>query len=80
MPLVETVLAIMIYYRTKNIPILHVSFYNLVPGISPCQWIYFKDDRDSALSAYDVNMIGPLAEFVAASNSFKTVQRYFGKV
>ena len=25
-------------------------------------------------------MIGPLAEFVTASNSFKIVQRYFGKV
>ena len=35
---------------------------------------------DISLSAQYVNMIGPLAKFVRASNSFKIVPRYFGKV
>ena len=41
---------------------------------------YCKDDRDASLSSSYVNMIGLLAEFVTASNSFKIVLRYFDKV
>ena len=37
-------------------------------------------EMDSNFYAKYVNMIGPLAEFVTASNSFKIVQRYLGKV
>ena len=36
---IETVLAIMNQYRTKYIPVSHVSLRKLVPGISPCQRI-----------------------------------------
>ena len=36
-------------------------------------------EMDSYFSAYYVNMIGSLARFVRASNSFKIVPRYFGK-
>ena len=37
-------------------------------------------EMDSYFSAEYVNMIGPLAKLVIASNSFKIVLRYFGKV
>ena len=38
-PRIKTVLAIMIHYCTKHIPVSHVSFCKLVPGISLCQSI-----------------------------------------
>ena len=41
---------------------------------------YCHVDIDSSLLSEYVNMIGPLSEFVMASNSFKIVLRYFGKV
>ena len=45
-------------------------------------WIltYCKVDVDSNFYAQYSNMIGPLAKFVRASNSSKTVLRYFCKV
>ena len=43
-----------------------------------CHYCMFE--VDSSLSALHVNMIGPLAKFVRASNSFKIITRYFGKV
>ena len=37
---------------------------------------YCMVEMDSSLSAKYVNMIGPLAKFVRASNSFKIIPRY----
>ena len=36
-PRIETIIAIIIHYLTKHIPVSHVSLRKLVPGISPCQ-------------------------------------------
>ena len=38
-PCIETVLSVMIHYRTRHIPVSHVSICKLVPGIPPCQHI-----------------------------------------
>ena len=39
MPRIETVLEIMIHYRTKHIPVSQVYLRKLVTGISLCQFI-----------------------------------------
>ena len=38
-PRIKTVLDIIIHYRTKHIPVSHVSLCKLVPVLSPCQQI-----------------------------------------
>ena len=55
----------------KNCPILFIF------GLHDS---YCKVETDSKFYAQYSNMIGPLAKLVRASNSFKIVPRYFGKV
>ena len=73
------------FYKYKKQKIRHV-FYT--KGQKPCKkqdnfghvYMYCTVEVESSLLAKYVNVIGQLAKFVRALNSFKMVLRYFGQV